>query len=89
MFSREFKLAAVQRLERGGSNRQGVVGVGSEPEPADPAGVDWKSAVYRKVREEVRAGGRLTVERLRKLGAVEWLRNGKPVCFAGPKTSGA
>ena len=37
---------------------------------ADAAGFDWKSAVYQKVQEEVKAGGRLTVERMVKLGRV-------------------
>jgi transposase InsO family protein len=37
---------------------------------ADAAGVDWKSAVYQKVQEEVKTGGRLTVERMVKLGRV-------------------
>jgi len=37
---------------------------------ADAAGVDWKSAVYGKVQEEVSADRRLTVERMVKLGRV-------------------
>jgi putative transposase len=37
---------------------------------ADAAGIDWKSAVYRKVEEEVKADRGLTVERMVKLGAV-------------------
>jgi len=37
---------------------------------ADAAGVDWKTAVYQKVQEEMKAGGRLTVERMVKLGRV-------------------
>jgi transposase InsO family protein len=37
---------------------------------ADAAGVDWKSAVYQKVQEEVKAGCKLTVERMVKLGRV-------------------
>ena len=37
---------------------------------ADAAGVDWKTAVYHKVQEEMKAGGRLTVERMVKLGRV-------------------
>ena len=37
---------------------------------ADAAGLDWKSAVYQKVQEEVKAGGRLTVEAMVKLGRV-------------------
>jgi hypothetical protein len=37
---------------------------------ADAAGVDWKFAVYQKVEEEVKAGGRLTVERMVELGRV-------------------
>jgi len=37
---------------------------------ADAAGVDWKSAVYRKVEEEVKADRRLTIERMVKLGRV-------------------
>jgi putative transposase len=37
---------------------------------ADAAGVDWKSAVYRKVEEEVTAERGLTVERMVKLGRV-------------------
>jgi hypothetical protein len=35
---------------------------------ADAAGVDWKSAVYRKVKEEMNAGRGLTVERMMQLG---------------------
>ena len=112
-FTKEFKLAAVRRLEAGGIDRRGGAGAGSEPEraaplaagvppgagqrvsgqrkaalvrrpdrgtgtqdrpagagdrffegvlaahrgTADAAGIDWKSAVYRKVQEEVKAGG--------------------------------
>ena len=37
---------------------------------ADAAGVDWKSAVYGKIGEEVSAGRRLTIERMVKLGRV-------------------
>jgi transposase InsO family protein len=37
---------------------------------ADAAGVDWKSAVYRKVKEEVKAGLGLRVERMVKLAGV-------------------
>jgi putative transposase len=37
---------------------------------ADAAGVDWKSAVYRKVKEEVKACRGLTVERMIQLGRV-------------------
>jgi putative transposase len=37
---------------------------------ADAAGVDWKSAVYRKVEEEVKAGRGLTIERMVELGRV-------------------
>jgi transposase InsO family protein len=37
---------------------------------ADAAGIDWKSAVYRKVGEEVSAGARLTIERMVELGRV-------------------
>jgi transposase InsO family protein len=37
---------------------------------ADAAGIDWKSAVYRKVEEEVKADRGLTVERMVELGAV-------------------
>ena len=37
---------------------------------ADAAGTDWKSAVYRKIEEEVKAGRGLTVERMVKLGRV-------------------
>jgi putative transposase len=37
---------------------------------ADAAGVDWKSAVYRKVEEEVKADRRLTIERMVELGRV-------------------
>jgi transposase InsO family protein len=37
---------------------------------ADAAGLDWKSAVYRKVQEEVRAKRGLTIERMVKLGRV-------------------
>jgi putative transposase len=37
---------------------------------ADAAGVDWKSAVYRKVKEEVKANPGLTIKRMLKLGWV-------------------
>jgi hypothetical protein len=37
---------------------------------ADVAGTDWESAVYRKVKEEVKVGGGLTIERMVKLARV-------------------
>jgi transposase-like protein len=37
---------------------------------ADVAGTDWESAVFRKVKEEVNAGGGLTIERMVKLARV-------------------
>jgi transposase InsO family protein len=37
---------------------------------ADAAGIDWKSAVYRKVEEEVKAHRGLTIERMVELGRV-------------------
>src|SRR3954454_19994046 len=37
---------------------------------ADAAGVDWKSAVYRKVKEEMNAGRGLTVGRMAQLGHI-------------------
>jgi transposase InsO family protein len=37
---------------------------------ADAAGVDWKSAVYRKIEEEVKLDRGLTVERMTELGRV-------------------
>jgi transposase InsO family protein len=37
---------------------------------ADAAGLDWKSAVYQKVQEEVKADRGLTLERMVKLGRV-------------------
>ena len=37
---------------------------------ADAAGVDWKSAVYRKVEEEVKAKRGLTIQRMVELGRV-------------------
>jgi putative transposase len=37
---------------------------------ADAAGVDWKSAVFRKVKEEVKADRGLTVERMVKLARI-------------------
>ena len=37
---------------------------------ADAAGIDWKSAVYRKVGEEMICGGGLAVGRMAKLGGV-------------------
>ena len=37
---------------------------------ADAAGIDWKSAVYRKVQEEVKADRGLTIERMVELGRV-------------------
>src|SRR3954452_8833064 len=41
---------------------------------ADAAGVDWKSAVYRKVKEEMNADRGLTVERMMQLGGVRRAR---------------
>jgi putative transposase len=37
---------------------------------ADAAGIDWKSAVYRKVEEELSADGGLSIERMVELGRV-------------------
>jgi putative transposase len=37
---------------------------------ADAVGLDWKSAIYQEVQEEVKAGGGLTVEHMVKLGRV-------------------
>jgi putative transposase len=37
---------------------------------ADAAGVNWKSAIFRKVEEEVKAGRGLTVERMAELALV-------------------
>jgi putative transposase len=37
---------------------------------ADAAGIDWKSAVHRKVEEEVKAGRGLTIKRMVELGRV-------------------
>jgi transposase InsO family protein len=37
---------------------------------ADAAGVDWKSAVYRKVEEEVKTNRGLTIERMVELGRI-------------------
>jgi transposase InsO family protein len=37
---------------------------------ADAAGIDWKSAVYGKVEEEVKTQGGLTLERMVELGGV-------------------
>src|SRR5580658_9453780 len=125
MFTKEFKLAAVQRLERGNSIgevaralevnpnvlhrwrreiREGpgnvfpghgkqrwsegriadlerkigqqaleidfLKGCLQRIEEQDAAGSDWKSAVYRKVQEEVKADRRLTIERMVELGRV-------------------
>jgi hypothetical protein len=39
-------------------------------ETADAASVDWKSAVYRKLKEEMKAGRGLRVERMVELGRV-------------------
>jgi transposase InsO family protein len=50
---------------------------------ADAAGIDWKSAVYRKVGEEVSAG-RLTIERMVELGRVS--RSGFYRFNANPET---
>ena len=126
MFTKEFKLAAVRRLEQGvsiaevaralevnpnvlhrwrrefrqgpgnafpGQRQAALVGrpdrrTGTQGRPAgagdrffegvlaahrgtaDAAGTDWKSAVYRKVQEEVKADRGLTIERMVKLGRV-------------------
>src|SRR3954449_1386360 len=125
-FTKEFKLAAIRRLEQGVSIgeaaralevnpnvlhrwrrefRQGPgnafsgqwatslvgradCGVGAEGRPtslgdrlfervlaahrgaADSAGTEWKSAVYRKVEEEMKANRGLTVARMVELGGV-------------------
>ncbi len=37
---------------------------------ADAAGIDWQSAIYRKVQEEVKANRGLTIERMVELGRV-------------------
>jgi len=37
---------------------------------ADAAGIDWKSAIYRKVQEEVKANRGLTIERMVELGRI-------------------
>src|SRR6266480_6183652 len=37
---------------------------------ADAAGTEWKSAVYRKVQEEVKAARGLTIERMAELAGV-------------------
>jgi putative transposase len=37
---------------------------------ADAAGIDWKSAVYRKIEEEVKFERGLTIERMAELGGV-------------------
>jgi hypothetical protein len=37
---------------------------------AEVAGIDWKSAVYRKVAQEVTAGQRLSIERMVELRRV-------------------
>jgi len=37
---------------------------------ADSAGIEWKSAVYRKVREEMNGSGGLTIQRMLELGRV-------------------
>jgi len=37
---------------------------------AEAAGIDWKSAVHRKVEEEVKAARGLTIQRMVKLGRV-------------------
>ena len=124
-FTKEFKLAAVRRLEQGVSiaeaaralevgpnvlqrwrrefregagnvfratansaGRKGRRGTGTEGRPAGPGdrffegvlaahrgtadatGTDWKSAVYRKVQEEMKADRGLTIERMVELGGV-------------------
>src|SRR6202043_1257497 len=50
---------------------------------ADAAGTDWKSAVYRKVQEEMKAGRGLTMARMVELGGVSrasFYRYGEDVC---------
>src|SRR5439155_555540 len=37
---------------------------------ADAAGIDWKSAIYRKIEEEVRLDRGLTIKLMAKLGGV-------------------
>src|SRR5208337_1413991 len=81
-FTKEFKLAAVRRLEQGVS--VGEVARALEVSPnllhrwrrefrqgtADAAGTDWKSAVYRKTAEEVKAKRGLSIKRMVELGRV-------------------
>src|SRR5712671_335879 len=78
LFTKQFKLAAVRRLEQGVSIAE-AAGVGdrffegvlaAHRGATDAAGTDWKSAVYRKVEEEVKAGRGLTIERMVELGQV-------------------
>jgi putative transposase len=38
----------------------------------DATGTEWKSAVYRKVQEEIEADRGLTIERMAELGRVSW-----------------
>jgi putative transposase len=51
---------------------------------ADVAGIEWKSAVYRKIGEEVIAGQRLSIERMVELGRVK--RSGFYRFNANPET---
>lgn len=53
---------------------------------ADAAGIDWKSAVYRQVAEEVRAGSGLSIRRMLELGRASRssFYRFDPDCKAGP-----
>jgi hypothetical protein len=47
-----------------------VVSLAAHRRAADVAGIDWKSAVYRKVKEEMKSNGGLTIGRMVELGRV-------------------
>src|ERR1700733_6613675 len=77
--SRQREAALVRRPGCGSGAKGGPAGAGdrffegvlaAHRGAADVAGTEWESAVFRKVKEEVKAGGGLTIERMVNLARV-------------------
>src|SRR5713226_6799074 len=77
--SGQWEAALVRRPDRRGGAQGRPAGAGdrffegvlaAHRGAADAAGTDWKSAVYRKVQEEMKAGRGLTMVRMVELGGV-------------------